>query len=360
MSFDPCELFSEIDVNDSDPIFQRLRMNALKNCVPLFVSIELTQNCNFRCRHCYNFDRTQKSRPPENKEGLTLDEWKKILHQIKESGGLFISFTGGEVLTYPHLFELLDETRKIGLSARLKTNAALIDQVMADKLKDYGVELIEVSFYGISENTHNYFTTTRGQLKKVREGILAIRKARIEVMVNIILHRGNILEYGKMKSWLEQEDLKWQVSFDMTVRHDGTRGSLDHRVSLEELEKLFSSDAGRGLLPESNPTGNIQCGCARVNCGIGHDGKVYPCIGAPILSGDLREKTFDEIWKSSPVFKRIRGLKSESFKSCHNCEDRNYCQRSSGLMYLNTGNYTGADELTCQTASMIKRLNLGQ
>lgn len=361
MKLNPCDLFSKVNFSENDPIFHKLRMNALKNCVPLFVSLELTQKCNFSCRHCYNFDRTAAPPPPgssKSKPVPTLEDWKRVLQQIKKTGGLFLSFTGGEVLLSPYLLPLLECAGELGFSSRLKSNAALITEAWAKKLKKLRVEQIEVSFYGIDQTTHDSFTGTQSKLRSVQEGIIQAKKAGLDLMINIILHRGNIKEYPKMKSWIESQGLDFQVSFDMTTRHDGTDGSLDHRVSVKELEELFFSKEGQSLLPKKNLTGNIQCGCARINCGIGQDGSVYPCIGAPILSGNILEEDFQRIWESSSVFQEIRGLRSQDFKTCHKCPDRYYCQRSSGLMYLNTGDYTGAEEATCETAALIKKMNL--
>jgi len=89
---------------------------------------------------------------------------------------------------------------------------------------------------------------------------------------------------------------------------------------------------------------------------IASNGDVYPCIGAPIPSGNLRERPFAEIWRDSPQLQRIRDLALDDFEACKPCPDRPYCRRSSGVVYVNTGNYTGADEWTCMEASILHQL----
>ena len=64
---DPCSLFDGLNIDPNDPLEERLRFNALKNCIPLHVSLELTQDCNFHCGHCYNFDRTTQTKAHEKK-----------------------------------------------------------------------------------------------------------------------------------------------------------------------------------------------------------------------------------------------------------------------------------------------------
>jgi len=86
--------------------------------------------------------------------------------------------------------------------------------------------------------------------------------------------------------------------------------------------------------------------------GISFTGKVFPCIGAPIIAGDLRRDSFGNIWKNSPEFKKIRNLKASDFKSCETCNVIDYCQRSSGAIYCDTGDYTGCSESTLSAAKI--------
>ncbi len=355
---DPCKLFEGLHLDVDDPIEQRLRYNALKNCIPLNVTMELTQECNFHCTHCYNFDRTQSSTNPHKENSLSLAKWKDIIDQVRDMGCFYICFTGGETLTVPFLDELISYAKEKGAAVRIKTNGSLLTKNRAKKLKELGVSDIEFSLYGGTQETHDNFTQTKGHFKKVLDSLVWAKSSELNPICNIILHRDSIGEFSKMILLLKEREIPHQVSTEISVRHDGSRGSLDYRASVKDLESLFTSEDGRELLPHENTTGNIQCACARSNCGIGFDGSVYPCIGAPILAGTLKDQSFKFIWQNSPVFKRIRGLESKDYEDCHHCDDRNFCQRSSGLVFNNTGKYTGSEKHSCETAAMIKKLNL--
>lgn len=352
---DPCALFDGLTINPQDPIEEKLRFKALKECIPLNVTMELTQDCNFRCSHCYNFDRTEAAQAPEREKGISLSKWKEVIDEVRAMGAFYLCFTGGEVLVYPHLLELISYAKEKGASIRLKTNGSRLSEELARQLRELNVDDIEFSLYGGTEKTHDEFTGTKGHFKAVLEGLSFAKKHRLNPVCNLILHKGCAHEYLLMKSLVKEKDIASQVSLDLSVRHDGSRGSLDYRLDHEQLRSLFKEDPS--LLPYENTTGNIQCACARSNCGIGFDGSVYPCIGAPLFAGSLKEKSFKDIWISSPVFQRIRGLKIKDYKDCESCEDRSFCQRSSGLIHLNTGKYTGSEEHTCKTAALIKSLN---
>jgi radical SAM protein with 4Fe4S-binding SPASM domain len=355
---DPCQLFENLNFADTDPIAEKIRINALKNCTPLNVTIELTQNCNFKCEHCYNFDRSNQdiSRDITSKT-LTLEQWKNIVFQIREMGCFYLCLTGGEVLLYPHLNSLIEFSKNKGLSIRLKTNGSLLTKEKAFELKRLGIDDIEFSLYGATSITHDEFTNSRGQFLKVIEGMKWAKEYKLNPMCNIILHKGSVSEFSKMIALVKKLEVPFQVSMDISAQHDGSSKALQYRPSVSDLRGIFTSEVGEFLLPFENVTGNIQCACARSNCGIGYDGSVYPCIGAPLLSGTLKDQSFREIWLNSPVLNRIRKLKLKDYKDCFDCSDRNFCQRSSGLIYVNTGNYTGAEQQTCETAKLIKELN---
>jgi radical SAM protein with 4Fe4S-binding SPASM domain len=95
--------------------------------------------------------------------------------------------------------------------------------------------------------------------------------------------------------------------------------------------------------------------------GISAFGDVYPCIGAPIASGNLRRQSFHEIWSGSPQLNWIRGLRLDDFPTCKSCEHISHCRRSSGTIYNNTGQYTGparvGDDWTCMEAAVLHRIH---
>ena len=144
----------------------------------------------------------------------------------------------------------------------------------------------------------------------------------------------------------------------ITTRYDGTRSSTDERVDPETLERLYRKPLQpwvRG--PNSTAAQAPQCSCGRSTCGISAYGDLYPCIGAPLPAGNLREKSFTDIWSTSPVLNWIRSLQLDDFSVCKPCPHRIYCRRSSGAIYSNTGDYTGPEEWTCMEAEILHRLH---
>jgi AdoMet-dependent heme synthase len=71
-------------------------------------------------------------------------------------------------------------------------------------------------------------------------------------------------------------------------------------------------------------------------CFISHEGEVYPCGYLPVKAGDLRQRSFAEIWRDSPVFERLRDTGNLNGKSgC--CELRNICMGCRARAFAATG-----------------------
>jgi radical SAM protein with 4Fe4S-binding SPASM domain len=325
--------------------------------MPMNVTIELSQSCNLRCTHCYNFDRKEISRPKSDKPSLTPVEILRVIGEIRDAGGLVIAFSGGEALMHPHILDFVREARRLRMAVRLKTNGTLVTAAKARQLADAGVTDLEVSLYGASAAAHDPFTRVPGSFEKTVQGVRHAKELGITAQINFVMHRGCVGEVGEMLELAKVLNATSSMSMELTARYDGTVDSLDHRLTEEDLRQLYSGPYREYFAGSINTLDSVQCACARTNAGIGHDGTVYPCIGAPIASGDLRENTFSEIWRDSKTFSWIRGLALKDFKSCAPCEDRPFCQRSSGATFTNTGDYTGKEDWNCKQARLLKELN---
>jgi radical SAM protein with 4Fe4S-binding SPASM domain len=73
-------------------------------------------------------------------------------------------------------------------------------------------------------------------------------------------------------------------------------------------------------------------------CFISHQGEVYPCGYLPVLAGDLRRQSFQEIWENAPVFQQLRDTHNLKGK-CGYCEFRNICMGCRARAYAATGDY---------------------
>jgi AdoMet-dependent heme synthase len=340
---------------------------AYANLVPLNATIEITQACNIRCLHCYNFDRggPAPARPaadPQRDCGppeLSADEILRLMGDLRDAGCLFLSLTGGEVLTHPHLFTFLDRARDLNLAVQLLTNGTLLRPGVAARLGSYANLLgVSVSIYGATAETHDGITQVPGSFRRTWAGVERLSARGVSVRLKLIVMRQNAHEVAAMRALADARGCPYLVDVTITARHDGTRGSLETRVGGQDLERLYRGPL-RDLVPLGRrPVGeaDFPCNCARGNCAISARGEVYPCISVPWPAGNVRERPFREIWAESPVFQRIRGLRMADYPSCDPCAHKAHCSRNRGAAYNASGSYTGTDPFVCATAELAHAL----
>tara|TARA_R110000868_G_scaffold132381_8_gene343327 strand:+ start:2585 stop:3634 length:1050 start_codon:yes stop_codon:yes gene_type:complete len=334
------------DQKQTSSLVANLIAKAHSNHQPLFPTLEITQTCNLACKHCYNFDRTKQALPVNQKEHMSSDQIDSAIEQLRSLGALWINLSGGEPLTHPDILRFVKKAASCHLIPRLKTNGLLFDEDMAKKLKTAGLKGLDISIYGASEKTYEDFTKRSGK-EKAFNALKIAKDMGFDVSASIIIHKLNISELSQMIKECQDLGVKFQLSDEITERYDKSPGARDYEIDGNDMRALLSGEHGQ-LFKYKNHEQGLQCSCAKTVIGIGFDGSVYPCIGAPILAGNVKEQSLADIWKNSPVFSKIRNLKKEDFKSCSTCDFVDYCNRSSGGIYANTGDYCGCDTKTLE------------
>ncbi len=95
----------------------------------------ITHRCNLRCSHCYQDDYTAYE--SADALGNILDQYDELLRKYRFKG--YLNITGGEPLTHPALFGVLEEAAKRNIKTAVLTNGTLIGRREARLLKSCGV-----------------------------------------------------------------------------------------------------------------------------------------------------------------------------------------------------------------------------
>lgn len=116
----------------------------------------VTERCNLRCEHCITHA------PSLTKSGAARTMTKAVVDALREDFGFgtYFGFVhGGESLTAPILFDVLDAIResrgKEPYVAHLLTNGILLDVATADRLVRAGVSSVSVSLDGATAKTND-------------------------------------------------------------------------------------------------------------------------------------------------------------------------------------------------------------
>jgi len=360
-----CDDSSVIGVDgDGQVLVAKVQTWARKNVVPLNAAIEITQRCNIRCLHCYNFDRDEPrdgcaTQGGSAKPELSTEEILRVMGELRAAGCLFLMLTGGEILSHADLFVFLDRARELNFSVQLLTNATMLQPGVAARIASYeNLQGVSVSLYGATPAVHDGVTQMPGSFRRTWDGIRRLRHLGLSVRLKFILMKQNAHEAEAMRAQADADGLPYLVDLTITSRHDGTNGSLSTRLAASTVEDLYRGPLrDLGVKEGFEPTdASWACNCARGNVAITARGDVQPCISVPLAAGNVREQSFAEIWASSPLFQRIRGLKIADYETCAPCDHKRYCHRSRGAAVTASGSYTGVDPFVCATAEIAHRL----
>jgi MoaA/NifB/PqqE/SkfB family radical SAM enzyme len=148
---------------------EQLYNSAVTKRIPITGSFELTFRCNLRCVHCYC------NLPPNDQDAiekeLTTEEVFDIFDQIAEAGCLWLLITGGEPLLRKDFLEIYTYAKKKGFIITLFTNGTLITEEIADYLKEWPPNKVEITLYGVTSETYERVTGISGSFKRCKRGI---------------------------------------------------------------------------------------------------------------------------------------------------------------------------------------------
>jgi len=349
-------------------LIKRIYGEAAARLIPFTVTLELTLNCNIRCVHCYNLDRDEPrgggacgsgadaaGKRPE----LSLPEILSLMGDLRAAGCLVLGLTGGEVLTYPHLWAVMDRARELNLAVQLLTNGTMLRPGVAARLAGYRNLLgVSVSLYGATADVHDGITQIAGSWRRTWDGAERMRAAGVSVRLKFIVMEPNAHQTAEVRAQAEARGFPVLVDVTVTPRHDGTRGSLAVRATEDQLRELYRGPL-RDMLPKKPAVirdDTFRCNCARGNCAVSVTGEVQPCISVPWSAGNVRDRPFIDIWRYSPVFQKIRGLRVADYESCAPCPDKPYCAGNRGAAFNHSGSYTGIDPFVCRTAAITREV----
>ncbi|MCQ9205255.1 MAG: radical SAM protein [Omnitrophica bacterium] len=320
-----------------------------KNNIPVHASFELTWKCNTNCLHCYQ-------NPYQGNE-LKLEEIKDILDQLAKAGCLFLTFTGGEPLMREDFLDIARYAYEKKFALELKTNGTLIDSYMAKQINKLNFLEVDISIYGASTKTHDSITQSQGSFTKVISAVKYLKAQGLQVWLMLTLMKQNIEELGRVQLLADELGVNFFYSPQVYAKHDKGKQPLEFRLSDSDLKSLYLRDKEKELAFFKEPQKpGLICQFGRTACTINPLGEVYPCVGAPISAGNLREQPFKDVWQKSHFLQDIRLLKRSDLEKCSSCRVSSYCFRCPGAAFLEEGDIKASYKEACRLAKIKKEV----
>lgn len=338
LSFAGCELPGPLN----DP-YEALLVRLKQEYVPLNVLWELTHKCNLDCIMCYNV--------ALGKPELTTAECFAILDQLADAGSLYLIFTGGEILTRHDFFRIAQYARSLGFCLHLKTNGTLITPEKADQIAALYPKQVDISLLGATPQTFDAIARSKDTLRRVLRGVKLLQERGVRIKLNSLLMDLNLSEREEMIELVMSLGVDHEQVFKISTADDGTDKAGTHQLNREQLGQLFEVDQTPIHPRQIEPSGRT-CSVSLSSCLISPYGDLLPCIELRIPAGNLRNRSFKDLWTDGGIFRQLRSRHTlKNLPECWICSINRYCEgRCSGLAWKEHGDLYGAHMLACQQA----------
>ena len=268
-------------------MYQTLTLDIMEKIInkPKRVIVEITDRCNFRCKHCF---------ANKNDYELTVQSWKKIFDNICKEKIQSITITGGEPLLYRDLFVLLKQTKIRKTLLTLDTNASLIGEHNIKDIAKY-FKKVRVSYYGKDRSWHANTQSNALDEERFLSVLKILCDSKMKVQVKIPLFANNVKNLFSMLDKLKDYNVDEIVlipiiPYGRAEKMERLITAKDEKKILKEYNdksrniKVFRWAKGKHLLVRSN--GNVV---------------LHPPIKKQeVILGNAMDRTIVELWQKVP------------------------------------------------------------
>jgi AdoMet-dependent heme synthase len=341
---------------------------------PMLVFWEVTRACLLACRHC----RASATRDPLPGE-LDGDEGRALIDQVAAFGRPYpiLVLTGGDCLLREDVFEMVAHADSLGVPVAMSPSVTpmLTPEAIA-RMAEAGVKAVSLSLDGATPATHDGVRGIPGHFEQTIPMIRALVAAGLKVQINTTVMSANLEELADIAALMAETGVAiWEVFFLVHVGRGEATGAITaaehedvchflydashygfivrtveapffrrvvverragrpapgtttyHRMHERLVERLGQAERG-----SSAHTASTRDGKGIVF--VSHDGEVYPAGFLPLALGSVRERSLAEIYRDSPVLRRIRA--AEFSGRCGRCEYADLCGGSRARAYADT------------------------
>lgn len=329
-------------------LLQQMTEKALARNIPLSVQLDLTYRCNERCVHCY-LDH-------EDHGEMTTAEIKHLLDEMADAGVFILTLSGGEIFLRRDFFEILEYARlERQFCVKLKTNAIMIHERQAARIRDIGVESIQISIYSHRPEVHDAITLVPGSLHRSLDAARFLKSQGLRVIFANVLMVQNLQDYQGVRALAEELGVECTLDPTITPMMDGDRSVLELGVNHEALHQVFRDRALVGDVEEfctiaapadEDALSALPCSAGHTACYVSPYGDMFPCVQFPLPTGNVRNERFLDIWRHSDRMKEVRSIRLKDLTTCTSCSHVGSCTRCPGLAFME-GNMRGPSSQDC-------------
>lgn len=302
------------------------------------VTLELTNRCNLRCRHC-----CMDALPACESTDLSTEDWKRIIDKLSGLNLEVLTLTGGEPLIRKDFFEIAQyakDTLKIPM--QLMSNATLITETVADRL----IELFDDFSFSLDGADEESCAPVRGKgvFEKAMRGIMLMKARGMKhFSLSFTEVRQNQNAVDKFEALCKELGAEPIIrNFDIVGRAEKNLDLVSSNVDADYLPVIVPYPNGLDYFPPHDMPKGIGCGAIFEKFAIGYDGTLFPCISLiqPEFSmGNILEiEDFAAFYRSgayqiSDGYQLFRNSHPAFSPECADCPARLFCDSCVTYIY---------------------------
>jgi MoaA/NifB/PqqE/SkfB family radical SAM enzyme len=268
---------------------------------PLFISWQLTRNCDLACVHCCTESAPGKRLPGE----LDADEARRLVREIINAEVPYVMLCGGEPLVVPHFLLIAEMLGNAGVQLKIETNGQRLETEIVERLAHLPVRSVQISLDADSEEVYKR-QRPGGSLAKAHAACRAVRAAGLPLEVTFAPTRINI---DQIDAVIERTRAFGAFRFNTgKLMRIGTAARLWNKLEpsaeqyqrmLEVLRRQQAIEASMELcyVPFTIEEGlQRSLGEPPATMLVLPDGRVKVAAALPHICADLRRQTLMQAW----------------------------------------------------------------
>ena len=297
---------------------------------------EITNRCNLRCRHC-------GSNCSSDGQSLTIGNIEATLCTIRQDKPM-VCLTGGEPMLHPDFFEIAECVHSMGFFWGMTTNATLIDEESAAKLRQTGMSTVSVSLDGM-EQSHDSLRRQKGAWRRALRGLKFLQDAGFEPQVTTVVHQKNFEDLEPLYDLLCKMGItSWRpINIEPIGRACESDGLLLRPEQFAALikyirtkrfdqncnmEVTFGCSHYLGIDQERMVRDHyFLCGAGILTASVRCNGDICACLDIEnkqeLVQGNIKTDNFMDVWNNR--FQTFRRDRTADCSKCMGCSERFIC-----------------------------------
>lgn len=306
-----------------------------KRVAPIYVRIKPTNVCNQNCFYCvYANNLVFEGRSVDRRESIEWSHLERTLYELKEIGVKAVTFSGGgEPLCYHSIDKALELVQRTGIDYSIITNGQALEGKKVELLKN--AKWVRISFDASNERTYEHVrgVTTYNNIVRNIEQFAKYKSSNCTLGINCVVTRENFMEIYDICELVKELGVDNIKLSPIVVKEN--EGDYHNEISgfvIEQIERAREELGCKTFRIVDKYTDDIgitnhftkdyrRCVIQEFFTVIAADSRVYRCHQRAYLDsgliGDLREKTFKEIWYNDETVRRVR-----EYNACQECQFR--------------------------------------